>query len=429
MICVGDNIQGYTIVRMLGKGGMGVVWEAKKEGKSYALKICTSTDEITRKRFEREFRLMSCLDYPFVLKAFEQGELEDGQKFIVEELGDVTLKEIVDKGLTTKQKYELSLQICEGLAYIHQKGETHRDIKPENILLVNGVAKISDFGIGRFIDRDTTTLTTTTEKWGTFGYAAPELYKESGEFRNGSITIDIYALGGVLYYIFSEGSLPQFFSYKEVSADIYPVLAKCMENNIEERYQSVNEIIKAINGVMLAKSRYRSMMDLYNDRDKLSPAEWMENALPILFGSQGIGELISNFRIVSYNRKALNSCGTDETNKIIRFILKIFEEDKNYWLQFEDTEVMAKMAVILCPKTKDIDLSIKLLDLCFKSSIGANRWEALKTLHNDLFSKWDDITIKPYISYIQLNKDSFEDYSSIINVNTPPLVRNILNNL
>ena len=84
---------------------------------------------------------------------------------------------------------------------------------------------------------------------------------------------------------------------------------------------------------------------------------------------------------------------------------------------------MAKMAVILCPKTKDIDLSLKLLDLCFKSSIGANRWEALRTLHNDLFSKWDETTIQSYIAYIQSNKDSFEEYARIINVAIPPLIR------
>lgn len=423
MIHIGDNIQGYTVIRMLGEGGMGIVWKVTKGEKSYALKICNSTEEVQKKRFEREFRLMNVLDCPYVLKVFEQGQLDDGTQFLIEELGECTLTDIVKRGLTTKQKYDFSMQICEGLAYIHQQGETHRDIKPANILIVDGIAKISDFGIGRFIDRDTTTLTTTTETWGTYGYAAPELYKEDGEFRNGSIAIDIYALGGVLYYIFSEGSLPQFFSYKEVSADIYPVLAKCKENNTNERYQSVNDIIKAINGVMLAKSRYRTMMDLYNDRDKLLLTEWMENALQILFGSQGIGELISNFRIVSYNRNALNSCGTDEIDKLIRFILRIFEEDKSYWLQFEDTEVMAKMAVILCPKTKDIDLSLKLLDLCFKSSIGANRWEALRTLHNDLFSKWDETTILPYIAYIQSNKDSFEEYARIINVAIPPLIR------
>lgn len=426
MVKIGDNIKGYTFIRKIGEGGMGVVWEVDKEGKSYAIKICNSKDESQRKRFEREFRLMNCLDNPYVLKAFEQGQLEDGTNYLVEELGDATLKEVVDKGLTTKQKYNLSIQICEGLAYIHQNGETHRDIKADNILIVNGIAKISDFGIGRFLERDTTTLTTTSESWGTYGYAAPELY-DKGNFREGSKAIDIYALGSLLYYIFSDGSLPQFFNYKQVSADIYPILSKCRENDVIERYQSVDDVLKAIRGVIAAKSRYKSMTDLYNDRSNLSPSEWIENAMPILFASQGIGELLSNFQFFSFNWSAIKKNINHHIDDIIRLILKIFDEDKNYWIQFEDTEIMAKMAVLLCPMTSDSGIAIKLLDLSLKYSISANRWDALRTLHNDLFSKWDETTIQPYVNYIQDNIDSFKEYAEIINVSIPPLVRSYFN--
>ena len=423
MIKIGDNINGYTFIRKIGEGGMGAVWEVVKEGKSYAIKTCNSTDENNQKRFEREFRLMNCLDNPYVLKAFEQGQLDDGTKFLVEELGESSLKEVVEKGLTTKQKYDFCIQICEGLAYIHQKGETHRDIKADNILLVNGIAKIADFGIGRFLERDTTTLTTTTESLGTYGYAAPELY-DKGKFREGSKAIDIYALGSLLYYIFSDGSLPQFFNYKQVSADIYPILSRCRENDVAERYQSVDDVLKAIRGVAVAKNRYKSMTELYKERSNLSPSEWIENAIPILFASQGIGEILSNFQFFSYNWNAIKKNIRPHVDDIIRLIIKVFEEDKNYWIQFEDTEIMAKMAVLLCPMTSDIGIAIKLLDLSLRYSISANRWDALRTLHNDLFSKWDETTIQPYISYIQGNIDLFKEYAEIINVGIPPLVRN-----
>lgn len=290
-------------------------------------------------------------------------------------------------------------------------------------MLVNGIAKIADFGIGRFLERDTTTLTTTTESLGTYGYAAPELY-DKGKFREGSIAIDIYALGSLLYYIFSDGSLPQFFNYKQVSADIYPILSRCRENDVTERYQSVDDVLKAIRGVAVAKNRYKSMTELYKERSNLSPSEWIENAIPILFASQGIGEILSNFQFFSYNWNSIKKNIRPHVDDIIRLIIKVFEEDKDYWIQFEDTEIMAKMAVLLCPMTSDIGIAIKLLDLSLRYSISANRWDALRTLHNDLFSKWDETTIQPYISYIQGNIDLFKEYAEIINVGIPPLVRN-----
>ena len=424
MIKVGDNINGYTFIRKIGEGGMGVVWEVDKAGKSYAIKICNSKEENQQKRFEREFRLMNSLDSPYVLKVFEQGELEDGTKYLVEELGDSTLTEFVERGLTNKQKYNLSIQICDGLSYIHKKGETHRDIKADNIILVDGIAKISDFGIGRFLERDTTTLTTTSDKWGTFGYAAPELY-DKGTFREGSYAIDIYALGSLLYFIFSDGSYPQFFNYKQVSADIYPVLAKCRENNVEDRYKSVDDVLCAIRGVLLAKNRYKSMTELYRDRGNLSSSEWLENAMPILYASHGIGELLSNFQVFSFYWNAIKDNIQPYVDSIIQLILKIFEEDKHYWIQFEDTEIMAKMAVLLCPMTNDFGISINLLNLSLRYSISANRWNALRTLHDNLFSNWNEDTIHPYIIYIQSNKELFEEYSKIIDVQIPPLIRSL----
>ena len=77
-------------------------------------------------------------------------------------------------------------------------------------MIKNNIVKIADFGIGRFMDRDTATLTTTTEAYSSWGYAAPELIN-SGAFREGSKAIDIFALGSLAYYVFSDGSLPAYF--------------------------------------------------------------------------------------------------------------------------------------------------------------------------------------------------------------------------
>lgn len=421
----GEIINGYTIVRKLGEGGMASVWQVEKDGKYYAMKVCASDDEELKKRFQREYRLMTSINDPHVLKAFEEGQY-NGCLFFIEEIADCSLKDLVERGLTTKQKYQYGLQVCQGLSVIHQMGVSHRDIKPDNVLMVNGIAKISDFGIGRFIERDTTTITVTAQSMGTYDYAAPELYDGDGAFKEGSPTIDIFALGSLLYYVFSDGSLPRFFNYRQVSADIFPVLQKCREIAPTDRYQTVDEVIIAIHKVKEAKNRYMSMASLYQDRNKLSDAELAENALDLLYSSGGLSELIPNFNIFKSLWPAVYRSQPNCADDIAQFIIRTFDSDHSYWLQFQDTEVMARMAVLLCPVISNPATKVALLEKCFSSSLAANRWDALRDLHNNLFLKWNKDTIQPYITYIQEHSDDFFRYEEVIDVKMPQLVKSLI---
>lgn len=420
MMKIGEKFDGYTIIKYLNNGGMSSVWLVEKEGIDYALKVCEKSEPEFIKRFNREFRLMQNLNHKNVLKAFSKGEI-DGKPYIVVEKGECSLKDAVENGLTTKQKFNLVLQVCEGLSYIHNNGETHRDIKPENILIVDGIAKIADFGIGRFIERDTTTLTTTTERYSSWGYMAPEIL-EDGAFRDCGISIDIYALGSLAYYVFSDGSLPAFFSYKQVAADIYPVLAKCRENEVSERFATVDEVGYAINNVIAARCRYKSLSELLQDSSNLPPSEISENALPLLFKSNGIGELIENFNIFKSMWPKIYKVNPTSVDGIITFILDTFNHDSNYWIQFQDTETIARMSVILCPLTNNPDLKIAMFDLALTKAIYANRWDALKDIYNNLIMKWDKNSILPYTTYIHNNEEKFSMLSRIINVKIPNLV-------
>ena len=422
MIKVGDVFDGYAIVKHLNDGGMSSVWLVEKDKMHYALKVCEKLEPEFIKRFDREFRLMQCLDHINVLKAFFKGEI-DGKPYIVIEKGDYSLKDAVEKGLTTKQKFELVLQVCDGLSYVHNNGEAHRDIKPENILIVNSVAKIADFGISRFINRDTTTLTTTTERYSSWGYMAPEIL-EDGAFRDCGTSIDIYALGSLAYYVFSDGSLPAFFSYKQVSADIYPVLAKCRENDVDERYQTVDEVRYAINNVIAARSRYKSLSELLQDSSNLTPSEISENGIPLLLKSNGIGELIENFNIFKSMWPIIYKVVPTSVDSIITFIIDTFNRDCNYYIQFQDTETIACMAVILCPLTNVPDFKIALFDLALTNAINANRWDALRNIYNNIILKWDKDTILPYTTYIHDNKEKLSMLSQAIDVKIPSIVTN-----
>lgn len=426
MIRRGDIVGDYLITRKLGEGGMGEVWSAEKDGVNYAIKFCTKPDDDAQRRFEREYRLMKLIDSPYILKVFANGEMPDGTKYIVEELADCTVKELVEKGLSSNQKYELSLKICQGLIDIHAKGETHRDIKPNNILILNGIPKIADFGIGVFIDRDTDPITTTKEYYASSGYAAPEIVLDNGQFKEGSPLLDVYGLGSLLYYIFSEAADPYFFNYKQVSPEIYPILAKCREIDRSARYQSVKEVKFAIEGLMYAKEEAKTMQEWYKVIDNYAPEVWVENTLPILLRSQGIPELLDNFYIFSKRWKEIKKACLPHIDEIILYILKTFDENKQYWLQFEDAEVIARMAACLCFEAKDVMNSIKLLDLALNKTIATNRWAAMQILHNDVFKKFDEKTVIPYINFIQENTWQIKRNAEAIGVEIPPCVRRYL---
>ena len=386
------------------------------------MKVCENSDEESLKRFHREFRLMECLDHQNVLKAFDFGEI-DGMPCFVMEKADCSLKQAVESGLTTKEKFKYILQIADGLIYVHQQGEIHRDIKPSNILIKEGIAKVADFGISRFIDRDTTTITTTTERFTSWGYTAPELKEEDGNFRDALHSIDIFAFGSLAYFVFSDGSDPAYFSYKQVTSDLFPIFSKCREYEVKDRYQSIESIKLAIQSVKTARSRYKTLSDLEQDKHNIITSELADTALPLFFKSQEIGELLENFRIFKQIWPMIYKANEDCVDDVVRFIIKTFYDDvSSYWFQFQDAEVIASMGVLLCPLTKDPELKVQLLDLCIDKALYLNRWEALRNIYINIIKKWDSTTILPYSSYITSNVEKFKSLAESINVNIPQLV-------
>ncbi|MBI3722919.1 tetratricopeptide repeat protein, partial [bacterium] len=216
----GTRVGGYRILSTLGKGGMGVVYEAEdaKRGRRVALKVVSrelaASDDFVA-RFRRERRALSAVSHENVVAFFESGE-DHGTSFLVSELlPGGTLEDLIrERGrLEWREAASLAAGIARGLSAVHERGLVHRDLKPQNVLLTSSRPgetpgpKITDFGL---VGAHTASLavshalTRTGELVGTLAYMAPEQANAAGAV---TASADLYSLGALLYTLLT-GSPP-----------------------------------------------------------------------------------------------------------------------------------------------------------------------------------------------------------------------------
>jgi serine/threonine protein kinase/tetratricopeptide (TPR) repeat protein len=232
-----STIGPYRIVGVLGQGGMGTVYEAAETGsvrRHVALKVVRpgfATEEV-RARFAAERQALALMDHVGIAKVLQAGETPDGDPYFAMELvkGLPLLEYCDSRRLSTHQRLELFVSICNAVHHAHQKGVIHRDIKPSNILVTeqDGVPlpKVIDFGIAKALGLRLTDLTLHTAVGapiGTVAYMSPEQAESSG--MDVDTRSDIYSLGVVLYQLLV-GSLPVEPNAQAVHAFLYKLASR-----------------------------------------------------------------------------------------------------------------------------------------------------------------------------------------------------------
>lgn len=255
----GQQFGDYEVRGVIGKGGMGEVYDGFSNGQRVAIKTMLpeiAKDPDLKIRFEREVEIGISLKNPHIAEIYSSGE-HNGTPYLVmeyiegQDLGD-TLK--ADGKFDTETAIQIIKDICEALSLAHQQGYIHRDIKPSNIMLrENGSAVLMDFGISKIQDAKTITGTGAV---GTIQYMAPEQIISAKDVDHRA---DIYALGCLLYQMltgetpFSGGAAQVMFAQiqqpapdpQDIQADIPGNIAdailKALEKDPDKRFNSVDE--------------------------------------------------------------------------------------------------------------------------------------------------------------------------------------------
>ncbi len=215
----GTTIDRYTLLEQIGAGGMAVVYMAEQNEpirRKVALKIIKlgmDTKQVIA-RFEAERQALALMDHPNIAKVFDAGATETGRPYFVMELvRGASITEYCDRNkLSTRQRLQLFIQVCNAVQHAHQKGIIHRDIKPSNVMVTlhDGVPvpKVIDFGIAKATNSrltEKTVFTRYAQMIGTPAYMSPEQAEMSG--LDVDTRTDIYSLGVLLYELLT-GTTP-----------------------------------------------------------------------------------------------------------------------------------------------------------------------------------------------------------------------------
>jgi serine/threonine protein kinase len=249
------------VIRQIGEGGMGVVFEARDDrlDRSVAIKVVRSTPEISsHERFRREARAAAAINHPNVCQVFDIGE-HGGQPFLAMELLDgQTLADRLTRGsIRFAEAAPIALAVLAALGELHRRGVIHRDLKPSNIFLTSHGVKLLDFGLARPIapDLSETSVTMPGIVVGTPQYMAPE----QARGLDVDARTDLFAMGAVLYEMLSGRAAfrgpsavdvlqavlneqPLAASGTGAGTDVDRVIRRALEKSPANRYPSSDEM-------------------------------------------------------------------------------------------------------------------------------------------------------------------------------------------
>ncbi len=271
-----ERVGEYRIKRVLGRGGMGCVYEAEQEhpSRSVALKVLPLEvvgDERRTELFKREATALARLCHPGIAVIYSVGQGKEGHPHIAMELLEGRTLDLYSRenSLGRRAKITLARRVCEAIGHAHENGIVHRDIKPTNIIVDEaGKPVVIDFGLARIADDGLTRASLHGSVLGTLPYMSPEQVSGSAEVGPAS---DVYSLGVVLFELLT-GRLPYDLTglslieaarkiesqtpvmprgiRRSLRGELRTVVLKALEKHPSRRYQDAGELASELGRVL-----------------------------------------------------------------------------------------------------------------------------------------------------------------------------------
>lgn len=345
----------YRIQRIIGLGGMAVVFEAEDllMHRTVAVKMLkegVGDDATSVKRFINESKAVSMLSHPNIVSIYDVSVREDLKYIVMEHIRGITLKNYMSrKGkLPVREAVSFTEQILRALDHAHSKGIIHRDIKPQNIMLLkNGMIKVADFGIAKLPSAETVTVT--DKAIGTVYYISPE--QASGKPIDPRS--DLYSVGVMLYEMVT-GTLP-FSADSTVSValmqihntprppralcpelplGLQQIILRAMEKDPDRRYQSAREMLRHIVALKNNPDTIFNLSGAQKEEEEEDPMPMRKRKekatmLPIITGVLTAFLLVgavTGFYIMSRVIKA-QKADAAQTIKVGNFVGQVYSEE------------------------------------------------------------------------------------------------------
>ena len=329
------SIAGYEMLSELGRGGMGVVYHARQAslGREVALKIILAgahagRDE--RARFRVEAETAARLKHPHIVPIYEIGE-QGGLPYLALEFvdGGSLAQAMAARPLAPIQAAGMVETLARAMHYVHERGVVHRDLKPANVLLTaEGIPKITDFGLAKWLDVPSGQQTQSGAVLGTPSYMAPE--QAQGKSALVGPATDVYALGAILYemvtgrppfhaatsqetvqQLLTEEPLPPSRLQPRVPRDLETICLKCLQKDAARRYASADALADDL----------RRFLDQQPIRARPTPAweralKWAlrRPAVAVLAGVSVAAALALAFTGLAYNARLQRERDTARAN-------------------------------------------------------------------------------------------------------------------
>ena len=384
----------YQIDNEIGSGGFGKVYGVTdiSNGEKTALKICTSDNSDDKKRFQREVRIMQRIDHRNVMNILNCN-LETDPIYFTMPLAKYSLDKQIDFFVNDrKNQYNNSLkvfiEVCKGISAIHQSKAVHRDIKPQNILVVgdNNIV-VSDLGLGKFEERDTTVITYSHAFLGTEGYLPPE-YRGIGGTKNADARGDIFQLGKTLYYMLT-GENPSYIQIGLLPSGLEYIISKATKENPDDRYQTVSELLDTIDTYLYSLDPNKSPEYIF----KINLEEGKILAEEGTFKEENILKLLSSINECEGDNTLFLNLFDSLSSKLLKIISVNFSDEfeqtlnkytlnldiffDSYGYNFEYAETVASKMGAVYRYSNNFDYKKIALRNILVSSVLCNRYAAI----------------------------------------------------